>query len=121
MDFTGTIIEESLRDKSILEDVKILETKIVKVTPESETPWLEKWTMHLVSVAHDEADIIAEKVSAAIDAEHIGSWYADFKNERLHYVIFSEKIFKIKPEIQADWEAMRAYAHKIGLPKHQTL
>lgn len=32
-DYHGVIIEESLEDKSVLEEVKILETKIATVTP----------------------------------------------------------------------------------------
>jgi hypothetical protein len=53
MDYKGVIIEESLKDKSILKDVGILSTRVEEVTEEHETPWIDKWTLHTVEVAED--------------------------------------------------------------------
>src|SRR3989344_878928 len=80
MVYNGVIIEESLEDKSVLQDLKILETKIEPVTENHKTPWVAQWTLHTVEVPEERAGEIAEKLSQALDSEH--AWYADFKNDR---------------------------------------
>lgn len=120
MDFIGVIIEESLRDTSILRNISIIDTKVEEVTEKHETPWLEKWTLHTVSIPIDEAEKIAGKLADMLDVEYIGNWYADFKNDKFHYIIFPNKIFKLDKKIKTDWDSMRAYAFSIGLPEHQT-
>lgn len=38
MDYKGIIIEESLEDKSVLDEVKIVDTKVEPITPRHKTP-----------------------------------------------------------------------------------
>lgn len=38
--YQGVIIEESLENKEFLKKVKIISTKVVKVTKKHKTPWL---------------------------------------------------------------------------------
>jgi len=121
MDFKGVIIQESLHDTSILDSLKIVDTKVEDVTDKHETPWLEKWTLHTVTVPMCEAEKIAERLAKALDTEHSGNWYADFKNDQFHYVIFTEKVFKLDRNKKAEWESMRVYALSVGLPEHQVL
>jgi hypothetical protein len=51
MNYTGIIIEESLMDKSILDEVNIVKTEIEPVTEGHKTPWVKhdlypkKWTL----------------------------------------------------------------------------
>ena|SRR3989338_4831347 len=45
-DFTGVIIEESLKNNDILRKIKINKTKVEKVTEKHKTPHLKKWTLH---------------------------------------------------------------------------
>jgi hypothetical protein len=61
--FNGVIIEESLEDKSVLQKVKIVKTKIEKVTEEHKTPWIKQWTLHTVEILENQADKIAEKLA----------------------------------------------------------
>ncbi|MBI2021543.1 hypothetical protein HYS93_01520 [Candidatus Daviesbacteria bacterium] len=44
MNFKGVVIEESLKDTSVLKEAKILSTKVELVTKKHKTPWLKKWT-----------------------------------------------------------------------------
>lgn len=67
MDFNGVIIEESLTDKSVLNDVKIVSTKVEPVTDEHKTPWVKQWTLHDVEIPADKAAEVAEKISKALD------------------------------------------------------
>ena len=67
MNFTGIIIEESLADKSVLNDVEIVSTKTEPVTEKHKTPWVKQWTMHNVEISADKVTAIAEKISKALD------------------------------------------------------
>lgn len=119
MDFQGIIIEESLAGLEILQELDIIHTEIEKVTEANETPWLDKWTMHTVCIKENEIDEYAKKLSKLIEMEHCENWYCDFKNEQFHYVIFSNKYFKLKRTSKQDYDNMRKYAISIGLPEHQ--
>lgn len=96
MNYKGVIIEESLRDTSVLKEVEALDTKVEQVTEEHKTPWLKQWTLHIVEIAENKADEIADKISKSLDYSHNSSWYADFKNDQFSYIIFKDRIFRIK-------------------------
>ncbi len=68
--FTGVVIEESLENKEILNKIKIIETKIEQVTKEHQTPWIKQWTLHTIDVPENEASIVAEEISKALDPKH---------------------------------------------------
>lgn len=91
--YKGVIIEESLEDKSVLQDLKILETKVKEATERHKTPWVKQWTLHTIEISEDGAVEVAEKLSQALDPQH--AWYADFKNDSTHFIIFRKKVFKI--------------------------
>lgn len=118
MDFKGVIIEESLKDKSVLNDVKILSTKIEPVTNKHKTPWVRQWTLHDVEIPAEKATEIAEKISKALDREH--DWYADYKTDREHYVIYRDKVFHITNRSdKKQYDAATAYGISIGIPAYQ--
>jgi glycine cleavage system regulatory protein len=118
MNFTGVIIEESLTDKSFLNDLKILKTETEPVTPEHKTPWVSQWTMHDVEIQAEEAAGIANKISKALDHEH--HWYADFKTDREHYVIYTDKVFHITDRSdKSQYDEATNYGISIGIPDYQ--
>lgn len=119
MNYHGAIIEESLQDKSVLSLVRILETKVEPVTEKHHTPWLKQWTLHVVEVPEDRADEIAEKISEALDPERGGSWYADFKNDLVHYVIFLHRVFRIDRKDTGGYQSAVSYGRALGIPEHQ--
>ena len=121
MNYKGVIIEESLENKDILKDVKILSTKVEKVTKEHETPWLSKWTLDTIEIPEDEAKEVAEKISKSLDRAHNGSWYADFKNDTHHYIIFRDKVFYIDRESKEQYDEAERYGISLGIPKHQLI
>ena len=61
-DFRGTIIEESLDNKDVLGKVKILSTRVEGVTEKHQTPWLKKWTLHVVEIKEKDALKIAKEI-----------------------------------------------------------
>lgn len=119
MDYKGCIIEESLSDISIIKELEIINTHVSKTTKESGTPWLEKWTLQTVIIPENKIEEYSKRLSKLIDKKHISNWYCDFSNDKNHYVIFSDKIFKLDIKRREDYIEMRKYGIEIGVPEYQ--
>jgi hypothetical protein len=117
--YKGIIIEESLENTDVLKKIKIISTKIEKVTDEHKTPWLSQWTLHNVEIPEAEAMVIAEEISKSLDRNHGGSWYADFKNDTHHYIIFRDKIFYIDRKSKEQYDEAKCYGISLGIPEYQ--
>ena len=117
MNYHGVIIEESLENKDILKNVKKLETKVEEVTENHKTPWIKQWTLHTVEIPENQAKDVAEKISRALDSEH--DWYADFKNNTHHYIIFRNKIFFVDKHSKEQYDAAKQYGISLGIPEYQ--
>ena len=117
MNYKGAIIEESLVDTSILKNVAVLSTEVEQVTEEHKTPWVKQWTLHMVEVPEDKAEQIAEEISQALDPEH--PWYADYKNDTVHFIIFKNKVFKIDRTKKEQYAEATSYGISIGIPEYQ--
>lgn len=118
MTFNGVIIEESLTDKSVLNDVDIISTKVEPVTEHHKTPWVKQWTLHTVEISEDKAADVAEEISKALDKEH--DWYADFKTDTEHYVIYTGKVFHITDRTdKKQYDEATEYGISIGIPDYQ--
>lgn len=115
--YKGDIIEESLKDKEVFKDLNITSTRVEKVTDEHQTPWLSQWTLDTVEVNENEADDLAERLSKALDPEH--GWYIDYRNEKYHYVIFKDKVFKLNRNKKSDYDEMIKYGLSVGTPDYQ--
>lgn len=119
MNYRGTIIEESLKNKDFPKGVVIFSTKVEPVTEGHKTPWLKQWTLHAVGIPEDGAESVAEKLSKSLDDSHPGAWYADFKSDTTHYIIFPDKIFRIDRTSKEEYAEATAYGISIGIPVHQ--
>ena len=117
MNFKGMIIRESLKDSSVLDDVKIVETEVELVTDDHKTPWLNQWTMYTVEVPADQIDAFAKKMSRALEDEH--NWYTDFKNDTTHYIVFRGKVFVVDRSMQEQYEDVKRYGVSLGIPEYQ--
>ncbi len=115
--YQGAIIEESLEDKNILKDMRILNTKVEKVTEEHKTPWIEQWTLHTVEIPAEKALVVAEKISRSLDSKH--AWYADFKNDHYHYIIFRDKVFFVDRQSKEQYDKASQYGISLGIPEYQ--
>jgi hypothetical protein len=119
MDYKGVIIEESLENKDVLSDIRILSTKIEPATEKHRTPWIKQWTLHTVEIPENQADGIADKISKAIDFSHKDSWYADFKNDRTHFIIFRDKVFRVDKGNKSQYNEVVKFGVSLGIPSHQ--
>ena len=115
--FIGVIIEESLEDREILKKVKIIKTKVEKVTEKHKTPWIKQWTLHTVEIAENQADMVAKELCKSLDSQH--AWYADFKNDNIHFILFRDKIFKINRTHKEQYEEATKYGLSLGIPEYQ--
>lgn len=115
--YKGVIIEESLEDNSILKDIKIIKTKVEKVTPKHKTPWISKWTLYSIEIPEKNVKEIAEKISKVLDSKH--NWYADFKNNKFHFIIFKNKVFCIDIYNKERYDQAKKYGISLGIPEYQ--
>lgn len=117
--YNGTIIEESLVNKDVLKKVKIISTKVEPITDEHKTPWLSQWTLHAVEISENKAQSVAEEISKSLDYSHNSSWYADYKNDTHHYIIFRDKIFYIDRKSKEQYDEAKRYGISLGIPEYQ--
>ncbi|MDP2704372.1 MAG: hypothetical protein Q8P01_04080 [bacterium] len=115
--YKGVVIEESLEKKEVLQKVKILQTKVEEATERHQTPWVKEWTLHTVFVPEDKAKEIAEEVSKSLDLQH--PWYADFKNDTHHYIIYRYKVFFVDRKSEEQYDEARKYGISLGIPEYQ--
>ncbi len=117
MDYKGVIIEESLEDKKVLEKVKIVKTRFEQVNEKHKTPWIKQWTLINVNIPEDKAQEIAEEISKSLDFKH--SWYADFKNDSHHFIIFKNKVFCVNVYSKEQYDKVKEYGISLGIPYYQ--
>lgn len=122
MDYKGIIIEESLEDKAILKDVKIISKKVDAVIEKDkhQTPWVKQWTKYFIEIPDARAAAVAEKLSRAIDRNHISAWYADYMTDTEHYIIFRDKTFHITNRTDhTQYDEAIKYGITLGIPRDQ--
>lgn len=120
MNYCGVIIEESLIDKDVLKHIKIISTKVEQVTEKHQTPHLQQWTLHSFEIVESAAEKIAEALSQSLRAGTAhDTWYADFKNETYHVIVFPNKVFKVDRRQPEEYAAVVKYGRSLGIPEHQ--
>ena len=95
--------------------VKIIKTKVEKVAEKHKTPQLKKWTLHTIKISEKRADDVAKEISKSL----ITRWYADFKNDSYHYIVFRGKIFKIDRSKKEQYDEAVEYGISLGIPDYQ--
>lgn len=103
--YKGTIIENSLADKSILHEVKITKT------------WQSKsgnWTLHNVLVNENQISKLSNSLSDGPWYIHV--WESD--NDKIK-VIYKNKVFQIDHSDKSTWTEAVDYGKSIGIPEKQ--
>lgn len=107
MNYIGLIIEESLKDKSILKELEVLD---VKVTDDSNPA--DRWHIYRVLVNKDQI----KEIQKVID---VGKWYIDFKSETDVVIVYKDKIFEYKKVDVEGREKAVEFGRSIGVPEKQ--
>lgn len=99
----GTIIENSLADKSILKSLKIERTR------ES-----HDWILHSVFISPEQLPELAHSLAD-------GPWYAHFwePGKDVIQVVFKDQQFEIDVRDRLTWVKAIAYGKALGIPEEQ--
>lgn len=105
MSYNGCLIEESLKDKSILNAFRLIETIF------------DDGEMYIVEIDDERLEEVLPKLQSAMTEDK--TWYADLKNNDYHYIIYNDKIFKVDRNFGEQYEQAKAYGLKRGIPECQ--
>src|SRR5437667_10672928 len=107
MKYTGTIVQESLSDDRILNEIEIIDFKVTK----EENP-SDRWHLFTVKITKEQI----QKLSNYLKPE---KWYAHFWSGDNVVAIFPNKIFKFKHSNKSTWKDAVNYGKSIGIPEEQ--
>ena len=57
------------------------------------------------------------RLALLLDFEH--DWYADFKNDKYHFIIFRNKVFRVDRNKPEEYEEVKKYGISLGIPDYQ--
>lgn len=99
--FKGTIIENSLQDKKILDEVSVLKSYR-----------LDDWALHDVELEENKIPELSYSLAE-------GPWYIHVWKGDSIIVIFKNKTFRINAFDKMTWNEAIAYGKSIGIPEEQ--
>lgn len=105
MKYSGCIIEESLKDSSIISEFEIKETIN------------DDGIMWIVEIDESKLDYVLPLLKDAMVDDP--NWYADLKCFDYHYIIFNDKTFKVNRDFPQQYEEVKQYGLKRGIPEEQ--
>lgn len=100
---TGTIIENSLTDPGVLENLHVVKS------------WSEgDWNLHVVEISKEQAMTLAKYIDG-------GPWYMHFwdASQENILVVFKDVTFEIKRTDKSTWAAAIEHGTSIGIPENQ--
>lgn len=104
--YKGTIIEESLIDNRIINDLQIIGFRI----SEDENP-IDRWHLYTIMVDDDDIDRLSRNIKAG--------WYMHFWQDKDIIAIFKDRIFKFNYDDKASWESATNFGLSMGIPREQ--
>ena len=105
-DYTGIIVEESLEENRILNDLEIIKVKITK----EENP-AQRWHLYTVRVSKEDIEKLSKNIKTG--------WYMHFWKGRNIVVIFRNKKFEFNFDDKSTWKPAVEYGLSLGIPKEQ--
>lgn len=104
--YKGIIVEESLSDNRILNDLEIIKVEISK----EENPQ-DRWHLYTVKVSKEDIDKLAKNIKL--------KWYMHFWKGRKVIAIFKNKKFEFDYDNKSEWIPVIDYGLSLGIPKEQ--
>jgi len=101
--YKGTIVENSLEDKNILDKVQIIKT------------WQDgDWILHDVLVEENQLEELGKALTD-------GPWYMNFwvEGKDIMKVVYKNKVFDFKISDKSTWAEAMAYGRSKGIPEEQ--
>jgi len=114
----GTLITESLRTGTNLENLKLTVRKISRLRPENTTAEQPKiWTLLDFEADQAKADELARIFAGALDDQP--SWYVDFQSPAETFVVFPGRVFRYPRGDDAGRAEAHAYGCQLAIPESQ--
>ena len=104
--YQGTIIEESLIDNRIMNDLEIINFRI----SQDEDP-AKRWHLYNVVVTREEIDHLADNIKA--------KWYMHFWHGREVIAVFQGRKFEFDYNDKSTWTPAVSYGLSLGIPAEQ--
>lgn len=104
--YKGIIVEESLKDNRIVNDLEVIEVRI----SDEEKPE-ERWHLYTVKVSKKEIEKLSKNIKQG--------WYMHFWKDRGVIVIFRDKKFKLNFDDKTTWKPVVEYGRSLGIPKEE--
>lgn len=105
-DFKGVIVEESLIDNRILND---LEIEKIKITTEDKPN--ERWHLYTIKISKEKIEALNKNIRP--------NWYMHFWKGKEVIVIFKDKIFSFNYDKKETWKPAIDYGLSIGISREQ--
>jgi hypothetical protein len=113
----GTLIMESLRVGTSLENLSLTARKISRYRASGTTPAQpDVWTVLDFEAAEDAAQALAQAFAGALDEP---GWYVNFQSPAESFVVFPGRIFRYPRGDQAGRAEAQTYGRQIGIPEPQ--
>ncbi len=101
--YTGTVVVESLIDKSALNNLEVIKSEV--------SPNLG-WHLFTVKVSEEQINGLSKNIQS-------DKWYMHFWKERDVIAVFKDKLFKFSYNDKESWEPVVEYGLSIGIPLEQ--
>ena len=106
--YKGPIVEESLDDNRILNELEIVSFRVSK----DENP-SDRWHLYQVQVSRRDIDTISKHLNS-------GKWYMHFWDSNRNVIaVFRDRIFEFNYDDKPSWKAAIEYGKSIGIPAEQ--
>jgi len=107
MKYTGVIIEESLGNKEIIKQLKVLNLKVT----DDENP-NDRWHIYTVQVTREQIVEIQQSMAE-------GRWYTHFIEGDEIILVYKDKMFEYKMADKVEHAKAVEYGRSIGIPEEQ--
>jgi hypothetical protein len=115
----GTLIAESLRVGTDLENLKLTVRKISRHRQDDTTPGEpEIWTLLEFEADEAGAGDLAQTYAGALDDQPV-AWYADFRSPTETFVVFPGRIFRYPRGDHAGRAEAEAHGRQLAIPESQ--
>jgi hypothetical protein len=115
----GTLITESLRVGTGLEDLKLTVRKISRHRQDDATPGQpEIWTLLEFEADEADADHLARAFADVLE-DRPEAWYADFRSPAETFVVFPGRIFRYPRGDDAGRAVAQAHGRRLAIPESQ--
>ena len=113
----GTLIAESLRVGTTLENLELIIRRISRYRAQGSTPdQPDTWTTLDFEAEAAGAEQLAEIFAGALDQP---GWYANFQSSAESFVIFPGRIFRYPRGDKAGRAEAQAYGRQLAIPEPQ--